>query len=201
MSEDTQERLVITRLQTKTTHSKLMNLNIGCCVCLFYAVEMMIKNMNKLVLSLVAACVSSVGFGSPLHPQSGTLIKVKAPYTMGTHDLESTEMQGEVDFDAQKSMIRSGVLRVPIMSLKHEDKELQCHLRESLGLDNEKSDFPDEHVCDDDDLLPEEGKNAIVFPEITAQVSDPMPIGPAELPVTWTIHGITRQMPTQVTST
>lgn len=157
--------------------------------------------MKKIILCFLVLCLTPATFALTLKPLEGTKIEVKVPYTFGTHDITSSEMTGSVDFDIEKSLINSGTLRVDISNLKNKDEKLQCHLRESIGLDYDQSEFPDDHVCDDDNKLPSEGKNAIAYKEIVAQVITPIASGEIEVPVSWTIHGKTQQLPTKLQTT
>lgn len=156
--------------------------------------------MNKKLIFFLFCTLSAKSFALSLLPQEGTKVEVKAPYTFGTHEIQSSEIQGSVEYDLKKNTILSGLLKLPITSLLHDDKELQCHLQEALGLDYDRSDFPDDHVCDDKNRLPEEGKNSIVFSHISAEVLEPIPSGSSELPVKWTIHGVTKEIPTKIQS-
>jgi polyisoprenoid-binding protein YceI len=115
-------------------------------------------------------------------------IKFKIPYTMGTHEGKSKSLSGSFNLKT------GGKFTIPIESLKTGNQEMDCHLYESLGLNYDNSEFPEEHVCDDD-KLPSEGKNSIVYPDITYTVEKVISIEDSEnkkafkLQGFWTIHG------------
>ncbi len=83
---------------------------------------------------------------------------------------------------------------MPITSIKEGNSELECHLQEALGLNYEKSNYPDKHVCTDDDKVPSEGPNSISYPDIRFEVEN-LEKAKDRFLVTgqWTIHGITKK--------
>lgn len=106
---------------------------------------------------------------STFYAQAGTF-KIKsaeidfyAPYTFGKHEGKANGLIG------QFSDSGAGKFSIPIKNLKTGNEEMDCHLYESLGLNYEISNFPDEHVCEDD-KLPKTGKNSIIYPNISFQV-------------------------------
>lgn len=89
-------------------------------------------------------------------------------YTFGTHKGTADRVEGEVRARlAERSLdVDPGSLFVRIDDLRTGDETMECHLRQSLGLDYRKSDFPDSHVCVNDEL-PKSGPNAVVYPKVT----------------------------------
>jgi hypothetical protein len=128
-----------------------------------------------------------------LVPLEASLVKIKVPYTMGTHELEGRGLYGVVQFDEDAQLITEGNLGIPVSNLKGEKKTLVCHLNESLTLDYKKSDFPEDHVCEED-KLPHGGKNAPAFTEIQANLVKKFPLNSGPIQVSWTIHGVTKEM-------
>jgi polyisoprenoid-binding protein YceI len=155
--------------------------------------------MMKIILVLFLTLTTQAHSSLKLAPVTGSQIEVKIPYTLGEHKITSDEIQGSVTFDRDKSLVNQGELILAVQSLRHDKKELICHLQESLSLDYAKSDFPDEHVCQDD-KLPSEGKNAPVFMNIVASLIEPFKLGSVKVPVRWTIHGMTKDLPVELYS-
>ncbi len=114
---------------------------------------------------------------------------MKVPYSFGEHDLKVKNFTGSVLYNSSKEEITSGKLSIEISSIEGDDKKLVCHMMESLGLDYKVSDFPDDHVCDDN-KLPSEGKNSVKFSTITAELTTPSLVSSKVLTLKWTIHGV-----------
>ncbi len=89
-------------------------------------------------------------------------------FTFGTHKGTASKIEGQIKarWGNQSLDLEPGSLAVLIGDLKTGNKKMECHLQESLGLDYEKSAFPEDHVCDGDEL-PQSGPNAIVYPKVT----------------------------------
>lgn len=121
-------------------------------------------------------------------------IRIKIGYTLGTHELTSKVVTGQLDQAGGGLESISGRLSVPLLEIKEGNEKLECHMRSSLGLDYEKSEFPESHVCDDQHRLPAEGPNSVVFPEIDLFVEKLNKISEAEYGVEgyWQIHGVKR---------
>lgn len=90
-------------------------------------------------------------------------VEFKIPYKLGVHDGRSKSLIGEVVL--VNNQIKSAHFSVPISSLTTGNSTRDCHMREALGLDYTKSDFPKNHVCDNNQT-PETGDNSIVYPNI-----------------------------------
>ncbi|MEQ1878631.1 MAG: hypothetical protein ABL958_18455, partial [Bdellovibrionia bacterium] len=125
-------------------------------------------------------------------------VVVRIGYTFGTHDLKSNTFAGSLSQGGALESV-AGDISLPIASLKESNKTLECHLRESLGLDYEKSGFPEKHVCDDKDELPAEGGDSVVFPDIkltikSLKAAEKSKFGEARFQVEgdWTVHGVTK---------
>ena len=118
-------------------------------------------------------------------------IQFKLPYSLGTHDGRVGLIKGGVTLDLSNLSGSAGELHIPINSITTGNEERDCHLQEALGLDYLKSDYPKEHVCQQQ-KLPTSGKNAVVFPEIILRITSMKSTnGHFEATGSWTIHGVT----------
>lgn len=133
----------------------------------------------------------------------GKGITVEVPYTFGTHQVAANQVAGEIELDRESLNLRGGNLWVSISELKSDDPKRDCHMREALGLNYSRSRFPKDHVCDDQNRLPESGNDAIAYPRIELRVSGSKTLDDPHLLAqgkevrvvvsgTWTIHGVTR---------
>jgi hypothetical protein len=122
-------------------------------------------------------------------PSGKSHVSIEIDYTMGEHLLEAEGMSGKVEWDPTTSEIKSGELKMAIANIKSKKSELECHMRESLGLDYLISNFPKNHVCNDEDKIPTAGPNSIKYPEISATLLSVLKIGENEAKVQWIIHG------------
>jgi polyisoprenoid-binding protein YceI len=150
-------------------------------------------------------------FSSQAFPSSKTYTLVDKsrvlfhlPYTMGTHDGEAIAGKSKINFDREHPDATTGELLFPIEMMFTGNDKRNCHMREALGLKYDQSDFPEVHVCNELNRLPESGKNAVVFPEITFKISSLksldksggiLPDGETSIEVEgiWNIHGITQK--------
>ena len=130
--------------------------------------------------------------------KEGPGITLSLPYTFGTHEDRVLRVSGELRMDPDSPQSVSGTLRVPIDAIASDSKERDCHMREALGIDYSRSQYPREHICKDDRLP----AAAVAYPEISLQIEGAqappvtaMSVG-KESPVSvhglWTIHGVTR---------
>ncbi|NDF14271.1 YceI family protein [bacterium] len=138
---------------------------------------------------------------------SKALVRVK--YTLGTYVIPNTQVLGFINLvqtQSSKQKLKSAEVSFLIAGFKSNDTTLDCHLRESLGLDYTQSDFPNRHVCSQD-RLPAEGKNAVVFDQIQFRTLDSLDVDLSkmseewvnmEVPGSWTLHGVRREAPAQV---
>lgn len=132
--------------------------------------------------------LSLTSWANSLTPAPASKINITLPYTMGEHELKAKGLTGTLEWDGENKEIKSGELKLPITAIQAEKDELECHMREALGLDYKVSDFPETHVCEDDEL-PEQGPNSIRYPHITASLLSPLKLGKNQVPVKWNIHG------------
>jgi hypothetical protein len=147
--------------------------------------------MKKIILLICTAWVTSA-VATVLVPLKESRVLLSVPYTMGTHELEGQGFLGSVLFDESTLLMSEGRFSLAVDRITGEKKTLVCHMYEALTLDYEKSDFPEEHVCEDD-KLPSQGKNAPVYPEIELQLLKPISIDATSMTVRWTIHGVSRE--------
>jgi polyisoprenoid-binding protein YceI len=135
-------------------------------------------------------------------PEGSTSVRIDLPYTVGTHSLDARLLQGEVRVDWKEAPAVSGRLALPLASIHGGGDTLNCHMRESMGLDYARSAFPGTHVCSNG-KLPASGNDAVAFPEIAFEIrrvavdSVRTRAGEYELRRAtaygrWTIHGVTR---------
>ncbi len=127
-------------------------------------------------------------------------IELKVPYTFGTHKLEASKLTGQVFWNNDRTQILEADLVLAVTDLKNDDKNFICHLQSSLTLDYKQSDFPKEHVCQND-VLPATGKNSPVHTTITAHLVTPFTLGDKSARILWTIHGVAREQNVPVTVT
>jgi polyisoprenoid-binding protein YceI len=130
--------------------------------------------------------------------KEGPGITLSLPYTFGTHGDRVARVAGELRMDPDSPQGVSGTLRVPIDAIVSDSKERDCHMREALGIDYSRSQYPREHVCKDDRLP----AGVVAYPEIVLQVRGAgappvttMSVGkesPVSVQALWTIHGVTR---------
>lgn len=128
---------------------------------------------------------------SPVREQSRVAFAL--PYTMGTHDGVTHDLEGTLELAADGKSLKTAHFSLPISSIRTGKAKLDCHMQESLGLDYSVSEFPDSHVCDGDEKLPKEGKNAVRFPTIDLDLSPGVGSakdGEADLRASWTVHGV-----------
>ncbi len=148
------------------------------------------------------AKVADTRFEAGLHPDDSTGIRFELPYTMGTHKGEARSVSGEAKIRLSDLSVISADLKVPVESIRTGDEKMDCHMWESLGLDYEKSAFPESHVCNDNQL-PKQGPDSIAHREIRFEwiaskaLGDPKDLDAGnsvavELEGRWTIHGVTR---------
>lgn len=124
---------------------------------------------------------------------SSSDLTMKVKYTLGTHNISADGVKGTAKTEGGQLESVKGTFSVPISSFKEGDAELECHMRESLGLDYKVSSFPEQHACNDEHQLPTEGPNSIAYPEVQLRI-----LGlkkhedKYEVIGEWTIHGVTK---------
>jgi polyisoprenoid-binding protein YceI len=116
----------------------------------------------KLILSLLL--IASSSYAAPLKLKSSSA-DFKLGYTMGTHEGKTQAVTGFLDLETG-----TGEFQVPITTIKTGNSEMDCHMYESLGINYKNSDFPDKHVCEDDNV-PSSGPNSIVYPNVSYKIT------------------------------
>jgi polyisoprenoid-binding protein YceI len=163
----------------------------------------------KILCSIPLLLASSFSWGAPIsyRPVSTTtqkpLIRFTLPYSLGTHEGQTHLILGEIKLDLDHPEKATGSLRASISTLTSDSDKRDCHMREALGLNYDQSDFPKDHVCDDENQLPLTGKNSIAYPDIELKITSVKSHDPSgkihreketqiDVDGTWTIHGVTR---------
>ncbi len=116
-------------------------------------------------------------------------LSLEIPYSLGKHKAKSDNISGNLSWDPEGKSVTQAEFSLRAETLKIKDQKLKCHLLESLTLDYEKSDFPADHVCEDN-ILPASGKNSPAYPLISAKLLSPVKPG-EEARLEWSIHGKT----------
>lgn len=148
------------------------------------------------------AKVADTRFEAGLHPDDSTGLRFELPYTIGTHQGEARSISGEARVRLSDLSVLSADFKVPVEAIRTGDEKMDCHMWESMGLDYEKSGFPESHVCDDNQL-PKEGPDSIAHRDIRFEwigskvLGDPKDLDAGksvavEIEGRWTIHGVTR---------
>lgn len=145
--------------------------------------------MKKQALTVIGAfCLLTNLYATSFQVKDGKA-SFKLPYTLGTHEGESNKLTGQIDITN-----KTGELSLPIESLKTGNEEMDCHMYEALGINYKNSDFPDDHVCEDD-KLPSSGPNSIKYPFIKYQISNLEILSQSDQKIElklqgiWDIHG------------
>lgn len=142
-------------------------------------------------------------YSATLRSDGSTGIKFSIPYKAGIHKGSSSEVKGLVVTDENDQLI-SAKFAVPIGSLTTNNASRDCHMRESLGIDYTNSNFPKKHVCDSDNVIPKDGPDSVVYPEILLSFNKfevapgtPFQVGKsneAQVQATVEIHGVAQEM-------
>lgn len=151
--------------------------------------------MNQLFVIILSLWISTA-WSTELKPISTSKADLSIPYTMGTHKLEAKDFEGKIEYNEKLHQISSGTISLNVTNIIGNKRTLVCHMQESLTLDYEKSDFPDDHVCEDDEL-PTVGKNSPVYPVITAELLKHS-IESNTLRIKWSIHGQSKVIDTPI---
>ncbi len=93
---------------------------------------------------------------------SSTGVTMTIPYDLGTHHGVATQVSGTIIASQNLTQI-TGKLTVPIALMSTGNPTRDCHMREALGLDYTKSQFPKAHICDPNNQLPKTGPDSVVF--------------------------------------
>lgn len=136
---------------------------------------------------------------SPERPAKD-MLSFSIPYTFGTHEGTIGALQAEVVTNEDDQVLRA-TFQVPINSMKTGNAERDCHMIEALGIDYTQSRFPKEHICTNDNTLPESGPDSVQYPDIKVEFinmtlpKDPFSIGIpqiSDVSVNMSIHGTTK---------
>ncbi|HZR06954.1 MAG TPA: YceI family protein [Myxococcales bacterium] len=130
--------------------------------------------------------------------KDGPGITLSLPFTFGTHTDRVLRVSGELHLDPDSPERVDGTFRVPIDAIVSDSAERDCHMREALGLDYSRSQYPREHVCKDDRIP----AGMVAYPDIALEIRGAqappvttMGVGKDSLisaQALWTIHGVTR---------
>lgn len=121
-------------------------------------------------------------------------VQFSVGYTFGKHTGKALGGEGRVFLKSDDLVtLQRSELRVPIGSLRTGKAEMDCHLRESLGLDYSHSAYPKDHVCMNDQI-PLNGPDAVVYPDIVLQLDSARRVDADHYAVfgRWKIHGVSR---------
>ncbi len=174
--------------------------------------------MLKMISGFLALALflPRIGFCDPVRFQlSEGSVRIKIPYSLGTHEAilsVAQGLQGELFLDLEKGVLKPVSFKVPLSALKTGNAEMECHLMEALGLNYQKSKYPKQHVCSQENTLPLSGPDQVAYPEVLVQgaewiippedkktflSSDRMLVS---FPIQWTVHGVKKetQVPLQV---
>ncbi len=132
-----------------------------------------------------------------------TGVTIVVPYDLGTHHGEASQITGGVLVSNNFSVITGGFI-VPIDAISTGNPTRDCHMRESLGLDYSKSQFPKKHICDAKNQLPQGGVDAVVFQNIefklagvTGEIASQIKPGNSfafTANGSWSVHGIEKSI-------
>lgn len=153
-----------------------------------------------LLIHPFAVFSAATAYSTPAIPPPNSGVKFFVPYTFGTHVGDAKMFSGKVFLDLGDPAKTQGTFAVPISSLTTGKDERDCHMREALGLDYAEADFPEVHVCNDNNELPTSGKNAVKYPEIRLKIHSIKSLDPSkiinsdretniEVDGEWNIHG------------
>ncbi len=156
-----------------------------------------------LMLASSGAFAQSNVYFAKVVPEREGGIRYRLPYSLGTHEGVASAVTGMFKIDLAKPESTSGSLKVPLDLLVSGDAKRDCHMREALGLKYEASDFPQEHVCNDENLLPTSGRNSIAYPAIELKVTSVKSMNEngqiaddretsIEVEGKWVIHGVSQ---------
>ena len=162
--------------------------------------------MSKLLLtSMLLISVASPAANRNLNTfkkaDGTTGITFSLPYAAGVHKGSAQDLQGTVVLNEQ-DLLQSAHFEVAITSMTTGNATRDCHMREAIGIDYSKSQFPKDHVCDNNNQTPATGPDSVVFTKIIFdfQKFEQAPATPFQLGTpqdvlvtgTMTMHGITK---------
>jgi polyisoprenoid-binding protein YceI len=165
-----------------------------------------IQGLMAVVLGLARAQAATTEL--KIQPKSNGQpgIQIAIGYTLGTHEGGASQVRGSAFVDFENAALSSAEFRVPISSMTTGNAKRDCHMRQALGLDYEMSGYPEGHVCDASNRLPESGVNSIQYPEVIFELTglkaaDGTPLTRVDAGTeaqvlavgTWTIHGVKKE--------
>jgi polyisoprenoid-binding protein YceI len=158
--------------------------------------------LSSFVFSLEGSALDNKGLQVV---QAENAIEFKVNVGIAKHVGSVEVILGKLDIGATTGEVLTGEFNVPIDAMDTGDANRDCHMRESLGLNYDVSDFPEKHVCDSNDKLPTTGVNAVVYEFVTMQIQKVVSAetgAPVALKineaanviasVNWVIHGVSK---------
>jgi len=142
----------------------------------------------------------------PLRVSSLNRLVFDLPYTLGTHSGRVTRLEiGSVLWDKDSGRLDALDLSFRVNDIDMDGAKLKCHMREALELDYPISQFPESHVCSNNQL-PAEGPDSSRYPVIRfrAKPGAFLKLGEVtgqsrSLPGELTLHGVTREKTLMIT--
>lgn len=162
---------------------------------------------NKFYFSFLVFLFSSFSFAQDFqlvpHQDGNSGVTFQLPYTAGIHTGQISQAMGAIRIDKASQTV-TGSFTVPIAGITTGNATRDCHMRESMGIDYSKSQFPNQHVCDFQNQVPAQGPDSIAFPNIEFDISGvvsssgPLTLEPGkafDVQTTgkWTVHGVSVQ--------
>lgn len=121
--------------------------------------------LAAIALTFVSGTSNAQQFQVIPKSDSSSGITMTIPYDLGTHHGVASQVSGALTA-SQNFTIITGKLIVPIEFMATGNPTRDCHMREALGLDYTKSNFPKLHVCDANNQLPKSGVDSITFQNV-----------------------------------
>ena len=126
------------------------------------------KTIYFFLLPLFFTCFSQGAEFRYQTAETSPMVKFKIPWTFGTHEGISRKLNGQVMLD-ESDKVLNALFEIPINSMTTGNSIRDCHMREALGLNYDISTFPEEHVCNSKNQIPESGNDSIQYSVITAE--------------------------------
>lgn len=132
-------------------------------------------------------------------------ITIAVPYILGVHHGSAAQVSGSLLASNNFGTI-TGSLVVPLASMTTGNPTRDCHMRESLGIDYTKSQYPKTHICDSNNQLPSSGGDSVVFQNVVfkllgvtsaGDIASQMKVGNTinlSASGTWVIHGVEKNL-------
>ncbi len=96
---------------------------------------------------------------------AATGVTFQIGYSAGVHEGKVASMKSIVTL-SDKNKILSGEFVIPISQITTGNATRDCHMREAMGIEYSKSNFPANHVCDANNQLPASGVDAVSYPDV-----------------------------------